>query len=457
MKSIKSITRQQVFRRFASNSIAKPPVSTSVPAGKSAGKKTSSGGSPFDSSFSFQLFLIVGAMGAGYTLGKTSITTDPPATLFPKGSITPFDDLKEFKDDLNYDRFKRCILRILESKGVEVDVKHGKNEKLYEEVFCNEEIAKLMNDIDGLGDVFFGKDEQIWSGKHFRWFPQSTEDVSMILKLANEFSVPVYTKSYGRDTSGLGFELDFSKFTQEDCSIGGTQIDPRIAPIDLFLLGCGVKPAGKYINGVPVDSIKEITAVLADGTVLETNKGEEAFTLLTGFSDELCVITNVKAVQPPLESSSSKLVIIGTNSTDKLNETINDVSKRLPNIKIAVVDSHNPQTKLYGDYPTFAIFKASATELKSLNKKYGSGEEGSNYKIMTLPLEHMEKPLVGDITADGILATDDVINTAFQALKNPDENVPGDELTIQQSVLRRLKLSMDSKLILNRDLTIRVE
>lgn len=464
MKAVKPFTRKAIFRRLASTGIPKPPNSTATVSANAKSKKSSSK-SPFDSSFSFQMFLIVGAMGAGYTLGKTSITNDPPPTLFPKGSITPYEDLKNFNDDLNYDRFKRCILRILESKGVEVDVKHGKNEGLYKEKFCNEEIAKLMNDIDGLRDVFFGKNEELWLGKHFKWLPESTDDVSMILKLANEFSVPVYTSNYGRDTSGLGFELDLSNLNTNVGDIGKmTPLDPRLGPLDLFLLSCGFNSYDKSINGVSFSSIKEITAVLADGTVVEakkdsSNAGEnEVFSFLTEFANELCVITNVKVDDvSSSKNDDSSLVIYGTNSTDKLNETINEVSKRLPHTKIAVVDSHNSQTQVYNDYPTFAIFKVSLSELKSLNKKYANGDQGNNYSIECLPLEQLKFPVNLNSGATGILVTDDVVNIPFQALKNPAEKVQGNELTVHQSILRRLKFSMDSKLILNRDLTVRVE
>lgn len=441
-------------RRMASGGIPKPPVTASVALGAKSGPKKTSG-SPFDSSFSFQMFLIVGAMGAGYTLGKTSITNDPPPTLFPKGSVTTLDDLKDFKDDLNYDRFKRCILRVLESKQIAVDVKHGKNEALYQETFCNEEIAKVMNDIDGMGDVFFGKNQDVWQGKHFTWFPETTKDVSMILQLATEFCVPVYTILGDKDTSGLAFELDMTKLNND------SPLDVRLSSLDLFLSTCGLPLMGKTINGATLESIKQITAVLADGTIVEAKKdaanGEgELFTLLTTLQNELCVITNVKT-ETPSDLNDSKLVIIGTNSTEKLNETITDVSKRLNNTNIAVVDSHNPHTKLYGDFSSFAIFKATPTELGSLNKKYTNGETASSHTIVSLPLNQLKAAAKNVSGIDGILATEDVVNKSFQTLNFTTEKAHDDKLALAQSVLRRLKLSMDTKLVLNRDLTIKVE
>lgn len=419
-------------------SIPKPPAS-SINSSAKKSSSSSSKGSPFDSSFSFQLFLIVGAMGAGYTLGKTSITNDPPATLFPKGSTTSVKDLSGFVDDLNYDRFKRCVLRILEQKGITVDVKYGENESLLENDFFNREIGALMNEKDGLGDVFFGKDEKVYKDKSFVWYVQNVDDIALIMQMANEFSVPVFTQT---GNQGLCFVLDCSRF--EDASrgsFGSTELDFSLDALELFLGKCGYNVG---VNGLSSENVTQATGVLPDGQIVSCSQKDPLFPLLT--NSQFSIITSATVTSDA--NNEDTLVVLATNSTSDLNSTIAEVTSKLPRCAVSVVDSSaNPQfSASWGDFTTFAIFKLCPKDLARLPKKFSQGHTTSESVIQTFRQGQIQRQLSGS-RPDGILVTSNILQEAFVPLSKTPEN----QSSLVDDVRRRLKLALDSKLVLNRD------
>lgn len=462
----------------------------SIPSAKGSSKNEKSSGSPFDSSFTFQLFLIVGAMGAGYTLGKTTILTSPPATLFPEGSITPAQVLKDFekedkeRENKQYDMFKRCALRILEQKGIDVDVKYGKNEALYNEDYCSKDIAEIMNVADGMTDVFFGKDPAEWKDKSFTWYPETTEDVSLIMKNCQEFKVPVYTQSFKANSNDLTFMIDFSHFKHQsstDKLVATFNIQDEelknhlsvsdyltrnLSATDLFFISCGLKLPrnnNKLIsNCFDINVIDEIECVLPDGNItMASNDPNDAsngiFQTLSRFQDELCIVTKVMIEKGKIETykESHNLIVIGANDLEKLNGILKDI-KLSPEISLVDNNGCNEISQRYGNYSTFAAFKIDDKSIAKLNKKFLHGEEVPNeYKIERIPLSNLRsrnqiRPLSHkeNELKRVVLVKEDIKNSFFKTYyvsDSSDEDVDD----INTSLLRRIKLAVDPARVLN--------
>lgn len=485
----------------------------------------SSSGSLFDSSFTFQLFLIVGAMGAGYTLGKTTILTSPPATLFPSESITPTELLVEYEkidkeiEKKQYDMFRRCILRILESKGIEIDMKYGKNEFLYEENFCNKDISDIMNTEDGLNDVFFGKDSKSWEGKEFIWYPESTNDVSIILKYCDEFKIPIYTSSSNVKTNGLVFSINYRYFKQskdnkeennliklpigfnnkqisEILKNNDIEIDlnSNLNAIDLFLIKCGIKlnDFNKRLigNNIDKDLIIGFDCVLPDGKILNLNKKEDSllFEINQSLQDILCIITEVyidksQLIDKDKSEITDNLIVVGSNELNKLNEIIKEIKGRI-DIKernISIIDNIgcNQIDKTFGSYKTFALVKLSDKELNKLNKKFSNfnnEENNPEIKIVNIKTKDIEfnstdniyfsnNVKIGDkvlLIRNNIADENSVLQTYHETTPIiENEEIDYDEKSdetqiIKRGLLRRLKLAVDNNRILNRNVGITV-
>jgi hypothetical protein len=473
--------------------------------GKDTGEKgkAKDSSSSLDSSFTFQLFLIVGAMGAGYTLGKTTILTSPPDTLFPNGSITKMVALKGLEKETNerekkqYDMFKRCALRILEGKGIEVDVKYGKNESLYDSQFCNKDIAKVMNEEESMSEVFFGKDPKEWEDSVFVWYPETTEDVSNIMKNCSEFNIPVYNRITGaqtnKDNKYISFEIDFDKFEKTSNDKGSAttvalplnlttdemneklgqvnRINSSLSAADLFFMGAGIKidsTSNKVIgNKYAVADVDAIECVLPDGNVLRVEKDDDVsdydsklFHLLSRFQDSLCVITKVFVGTDVTRISPSddvSLVYLGENDLRKLNENIQTIRRQLPNLDLTIIDIHNDTDQQlasqYGEYKTFAIMKLS-------DKEYNKVKGVSNIrKIEVQSLETPTTPIGGCFT-DKLTSGEQCIivqklgsNVTKTYFKGKyvavEEEAEEDTPDVSAALVRRLKLSIDSARVLN--------
>lgn len=465
-------------------------------------KSKSSSGSPFDSSFSFQLFLIVGAMGAGYTLGKTAIETSPPVTLFPNGSTTGYEDLKEFekvdKERLQkrYDMFRRCALRILENKGIEVDMKYGKNEFLFEEKYCSKDVSQIMNEPDEIGDVFFGKDVKEFKDKEFVWYPETTEDVSAILKTCDEFKVPVNSKSSRVPSIGLTFSIDFSNFDKSDdsdnkialtCNMTNEEIkaklkntfdlNNRLDALDLFFIDCGLKLSSsnnKLINNrFDSKDVDEIECVLPDGNIINVRNdindkdNYKLYQLLTTFQDDVAIITKAyidksKRVDQHSAADEKSLIVIGANDMSQLQNLIKEIKHKV-NEEVAIVDNNGCLQILdrFGEYRTFAIVKTDNTTLTKLNKKFQNGlVVADGCRIESLPVSMVGNPALQSgylsdcVTSggNGVLVKETLSATqvkAYYVTSPVAETKVVDPQSTLRSVLRRLKLAMDNGRILN--------
>lgn len=430
----------------------------------------------FDASFVFNLFLVVGAMGAGYTLGKTTVMTAPPATLFPARSTTPYDLLVEYekedkeRENKQYDMFRRCILRILESKGIEVDTKNGKNKFLYDQHYCNSDISDIMNDEDNLGDVFFGRDPKEWEGKKFVWYPESTEDVSTIMKYCDEFKVPVSTVSSQIDPNGLSFQIDMRRFEESKYAARNNEIRfgmnvssaemnetlkahgfgglayGNLRPAELFFVHSGVKLSGfdgRLVgNKVDARSVDGIECVLPDGEVLALHNDDRLpdeyrlFQMLVPFQEQLCVVTRLffnkdksAARETNSDSGPTSLAVVASNDLSTLNEAVKEIQQRVAaNREIALIDSDGCDriVATYGPYRTFAAVKVDAKELAKLQKKFGHGSTDS------LQFQYV------DLSAIAPAYADDSSGCYFSDRVAEGEHVllVRDDLNDEQSVIR---------------------
>lgn len=497
-----------------------PKSSKSSTASKNSNAKDKSG-SPFDSSFTFQLFLIVGAMGAGYTLGKTTIMNTPPATLFPQGSTTSYELLKEYesidkeRENKQYDMFKRCILRILQGKDIEVDMKYGENESLYENAYCNKEISTIMNDADGIGDVFFGKDPKHWENKSFIFYPENTDDVSSILKCCNEFKIPVYTPNCKIEPKGLVFQIDFKNFTNiellgndklkinaymnlnrvnEELKIQGLGdelfINNELNAVDLFLMSCGIQltnTRNKLINNLySIGDIKGFECVLPDGEILSVEKNtddkfqDKIFSLISKCQEDIAVITKVFIDRDQIEDSQNKyenknLIVVGSNDLQVLNNAIKELTQKSDN-KIDLVDNNGSEyiTNQYGRYKTFLLTVLSDKDIQKLNRKYNEGMQNEEMAIIKKPVAELgiaetrransyfsqcaEEGASAIIVNSNVGNPTETTSNTYYAVDPVEENLHcvqkenrDDPSHSVEDFYRRLKLSVDSNRILNRD------
>lgn len=496
-----------------------------VPSAGEGKKESGSWRSIFDASFVFNLFLVVGAMGAGYTLGKTTILTAPPATLFPAQSTTPYATMAEYekedkeRESKQYDMFRRCILRILESKGIEVDMKNGQNESLYEQKYCSRDISEIMNDADSLSNVFFGRDPKEWEGKQFVWYPQNTQDTATIMKFCDEFKVPVSTGTSGIDPTGLGFQINFRDFAMEQqdggdvlrfgLNVSGEDLNRALGekgfghfsnrglrPLDLFLLHSGVKLSdsdGRLIaNRFDADAVDGIECVLPDGEVLEVRNSNELpddyklYRFLVPFQEQVCVITRVLFARerPALpagrpEEPLTSLVVVGSNDLGSLTGAIQDIRQRVgAGRAISLVDSHGCArvADTYGPYGTFAVLKAGEQELAKLRKKLGGS---ADVCFQQLDIDSIATPAAAAVcyfsasspsgddgaAASGavLLVQDDVADEhgAIRAYRNKTPAAESEALdragpSVKRDLLRKIKLAVDSGRVLNRNAGIAV-
>ncbi|GMM48011.1 hypothetical protein DAPK24_046090 [Pichia kluyveri] len=472
--------------------------------GGSGDNKSSKSSSPLDSSFSFQLFLIVGAMGAGYTLGKTTILTSPPDTLFPNGSITPKNVLvgyeKEDKERENkqYDMFKRCALRILENKGVKVDVKYGENESLYDCEFCNSHIADVMNDDENMSQVFFGKDPKSWEGKVFVWYPETTQDVSNIMQNCSEFKIPIYVGDITSSNNNyITFQMNFSKFKKENDSskymdafaltftmtndeIRETfkkhavpyKLNNNLSPVDLFMMGCGIRTNNSdtkiIANKFDINDISGFECVLPDGNILNvyndsqsTENSNKLFHTLSRFQNQLCIITKVIIKKNIKENNGENmsLICVGSNDLAELRETLSAVRKRVPGVDISIIDhvtnsGNSVQDTIstkYGSFSTFAVMKLNDGDFNRIKNI-------SN--IMKIPIAEQEIPLKNVLFSDKISSGGECVivkgpdgqnKTYYKTFNlNSDQNTTdADTEKIEDALVRRLRLAVDPSRVLS--------
>ena len=456
-------------------------------------------------------------MGAGYTLGKTTILTAPPATLFPAQSTTPYATLVEYekedkeRESKQYDMFRRCILRILESKGIEVDMKNGQNEFLYEQQYCSKDISEIMNDADNLGDVFFGRDPKEWAGKRFVWYPQNTRDTATIMKFCDEFKVPVSTVTSGIEPNGLHFQISFRDFAMEQASdtdvvrfglnVSGDELNRvlgekgfgrfsnrMLRPLDLFLLHSGVKLSdsdGRLIgNRFDADAVDGMECVLPDGEVLEVRNSDEQpddyklYRLLVPFQEQLCVITRVlfarggRASHAEASEELTSLVVVGSNDLGSLTGAIQEIRQRVgAGRAISLVDNHGCSRvgETYGPYGTFAVLKAGEQELAKLRKKFGGSAEvrfqqldidsvGTTDEISGCYFSSsISDNSDGTCTSSAVLLVQDDVADEHGAIRTyrqmtpagESEAVEGTSPSTKRDLVRKIKLAVDSSRVLN--------
>ncbi|QPG75084.1 hypothetical protein FOA43_002425 [Brettanomyces nanus] len=397
----------------------------------SSGSHSSGSGSPFANSLTFQAFMIVGAMGAGYSLGKSMITENPPTDLFPSGSTTKLIDLpvKNSKEYGDYDKFKRCILRILESQGYTFDQKNNKNDYLFEDSFISKDLAQVMNDVSHFQEIFWGKKIDDIDEKKFIFYPENASQVSSILKYCQEFRIPVFTteQSYLHFSKKIPYrmEINFSRMTgyeavKDDDSVmdvqpgvnlhdineylnekGFQNLNSTTSPLDLLLSSVGIELTDSsnrlFYNKFDKSQVIQFTAVLSDGTEMTVDRNSEGyklFELLSSIENSSAIITNLR-MNVFMKSAQSKdlLVVLAFKSIDDINSTVKELSaqKRISQLgNIGFVDSSKCRTleERFEGYKTFAVLKVAADQYSRLGSKFNKGCD--RFKVFKIDIKDLD-------------------------------------------------------------------
>lgn len=478
--------------------------------GKKKGKNES--GSPFTNSFTFQLFIIVGAMGAGYSLGKSIITEKPPKDLFPSGSTTSLDDLsapvsRKYGD---YDKFKRCILRILEEQGYTIDQKDYKNETLFNDPLISKDVAQVMNETGFIKQLFFGKQDKQIDQRKFTFHPLNKEQVSCILKCCHEFKIPVFTSSQGYQFySGkipYRIEIDFNRMNaitkDSDDSytvqsgVDGKELFAQLkndkvyvnsneSPLDILLSFLGIERSdtdGRLINNkFDRESIDKITNILPDGSIIETSNDTSdatSYRLFESFKhtvDDISIVTDYQIHgEIAHRNTPTELFLMGFKDLPKLNETVKFIKKALPNIKVGFMDSVKckPLSESFGGLTTFCVITLSPNDISKLGRNFCKGNNDMQifrFDLNDLPPKNpklyysnqlQQKPEFHASSA--LIISDDLLNQDPKTylLTNPyTETKYTDQSSgvIKKDLQRRLKLSLDPFSVLNPGFSCTVE
>lgn len=424
-------------------------------------------GTPFANSIVFQLFLIVGAMGAGYSLGKSVIEENTPAGLFPLGSTTKLKDLEGQKTKAygDYDKFRRCILRILQGQGYDVDVKNNQNDKLYEDPFMSKDVAEVMNEVDKLQDVFLGR--TLDETKTWTFYPENTEQVSAILATCNEFKIPVFTTEDGYNVCGnYKFLLDLSRINTIKFGSGTVEVGPGT---DCSLLYSKLKESGQVINdtdalrivlaslGIRLNSsdqvcgkydrsqIQNVTAVLPDGTTLTVGQTTPIERQLFDLVVDTGVITAVKMTP---QQSDQVIGIVEADTLAQVNDTVKRITKRIP-LDVTFVNGINcrPLQKAYG-HDTLAVMKMPRSDAKRYNLKV--------FELTDLPpvapTLYYSSQVKGDTSSALIVSTGNEV-TSFVETTQIAETRAANE-TEQLDLYRKVHMAVDPGQILDPNLKV---
>lgn len=220
----------------------------------------------------------------GYKLGKYELVNNPPSNLFPSNSTTKLEDLESPKYASD-EQLELAISKIIEIVGstnvknskIEID-HHTKNEFSPHEPKINEKPKYII-------------------------YPSSTLEVSKIMKILNEYRVPVVPFSGGTALEGhfystrMGVVLNTSKMNriikinqddldvQVEAGVNWQDLNQVLAKDGLmFGNDCGpnglisgmINTNASGINasryGSMIHNVISITVVLADGTIVKTKQ-----------------------------------------------------------------------------------------------------------------------------------------------------------------------------------------
>lgn len=481
--------------------------------GGSRGGKTS--GSPFSNSFSFQLFIIVGAMGAGYSLGKSYVTENVPADLFPAGSTTTLDKIRKSNNASKYggyDKFKRCVLRILETQGLEIDQKNYENPALYDNLFISKDIANMMNCQESVQEVFLGKRIQDLDQKQYVFYPNSTKQVSAILKNCQEFHIPVFTSTSAytsglKSTEAYKLKIDFSRLNKiENVNKDSLRTQTGIHPSALYkemhemdfqplsnlnaltilfsLLGIQLPCSRSRLLGNKIDKslVESFTAVLPDGTIENVRRFSEdpserqAFYFLLAYESSCCIITDV-TIKRNIQDNYL-FYVLGFKSLFPVDSTVNKIKSVIPDLEIAFVDSVkcSQLEKTFGGYQTLCAFKLNRGDDSRLSRYFNNNSKGFRvFKFKSKDLVPSDESLYfSDMlspkanrsrkASSALIVSSDIVHEdprTFYSITMPEEvdfrDSTDDKTNVNRDLFRRIKFSLDPAKVLNPNVEIKLE
>jgi len=209
--------------------------------------------------------------------------------------------------------------------------------------------------------------------------PQTTEQISEIVKIASANKIPVYTRGAGTNLSGGSVNakpgivlsmLDFDKILEVDTvnlnatvqagvviqSLAdevaqyGLIYPPDPGSIKTATMGGSVNECSGGLRalkyGVTKDYIMGVTAVLADGSVVKFgNKsiknvaGLDVKSLIVGSEGLLCIVTEILVKLIPAPAGRKSLMVVYRNMEDATNTVIEICSNNIIPATLEVMDN----------------------------------------------------------------------------------------------------------------------
>ena len=256
-------------------------------------------------------------------------------------------------------------------------------------------------------------------------FPQSTKDVSEIMKVCHRRRIPVTGFSGGTSLDGAlastrgGICVDFSRMNRilevhvQDMdvvvqpAVGWEDLNARLAKIDLFfppdpgpgaqiggMIGTGCSGTNSYRYGTMKDWVISTTVVLADGTIVKTRTrprkstaGYDLTRLMIGSSGTLGLVTEAVLKITSKPENEQVAVIAFPSSATAVSTVIDVVQKGIPLAAVELLDENTMRAvnqsgysdKEWKETPTlFVKFSGTKTTvqdqvtlLKTLAEKHG--------------------------------------------------------------------------------------
>ncbi|KAH3670663.1 hypothetical protein OGAPHI_001178 [Ogataea philodendri] len=381
------------FRRFNStqNGPQESPKATGSRSGAGSGFLKTGG-----------IFVLGSILGAGYVSVK--VGSNVPEFLFPQSSTSKLNDL--------------------------LSPEYGDADKAIDELTVLLGPSKITNTKISLDD----HSDTFWSTHHAEpdqrpvavVYPESTEEVSEIMKICHKNKVPVVPFSGGTSLEGQfiptrrGICLDLSKMNKiielhkEDldvvvqAAVGWEDLRDHLADYNLMF---GPDP-GVSTNAARYGTMKEnvagLTVVLADGTIVKTKKrprksaaGYNLTGLFIGSEGTLGIVTEATLklhVKPRFENV---LVVSFPTLTDAANTVAQLVQRAIPANAIELLDDRMMQfvnfsgeTSLkYDELPTLMLKVGgdSKDSAQTVSKTIKEIAKAHNYKSLRVAESEEEK------------------------------------------------------------------
>ncbi|CAI5758316.1 unnamed protein product [Candida verbasci] len=306
-----------------------------------------------------------------YKYGKSTILKNPPENLFPKSSITKLEKLDAPK--------------YIDAKDIPSVI------DLIKQEIDNVEVKNDQPEIDHhTGNEFTTHKPLIHEKPIYIIYPKSTKEVSTILKICNEFKVPVVPFSGGSSLEGhfhstrKGIVVDTSKMNKileindddldvkVQAGVNWQDLNQILEPCGL-LFGTDCGPSGRIGGMIATNAsgilasryastafnVISITAVLPDGTIIKTKKrprkssaGYNLTNLFAGSEGTLGIVTEATLKVHPKPKSETVVVVQFPSISDSTKAVSQIFRSGIQPTAIELLDTNIMHCLNYSNYTT---------------------------------------------------------------------------------------------------------